>query len=166
MNIKKEPINGSGVECCVAEMDCSQDKRMHRRAPNCKTIPAAVRGSQRLALSLSILDGAVGKKARQKCGTAIKSWPWALLHSEPFTADSRVLSLSFSLSLLPSGSPFCLQSIDCIKNACSAPAVLHSIEMKPSYLCHVVKKSLQNKDFHVLFFLVCMVATSPAPFSG
>lgn len=84
---------------------------MHRKAANCKTIPAAVTGSQRLARSLSILDGAVGKKARQKCGAAIKSWQWAFLPSEPFTADSHVLSLYFSLSLLLSGSFYCTVKI-------------------------------------------------------
>lgn len=45
---------------------------MHRRAANCKTIPAAAIGSQRLARSLSILDGAVGKKARRKYGAPLK----------------------------------------------------------------------------------------------
>lgn len=73
---------------------------MHYRAANCKTIPATATGSQRLARSLSILDGAVCKKARRKSGAAIKSWQWAFLHSEPFTADTPILSLYFSLSLL------------------------------------------------------------------
>lgn len=89
------------VECCVAEMDCSRGKRMHYRAANCKTIPAKPStGSQRFAHSLSILDGAMGKKARRKSGAAIKSWQWAFLHSGPFTADTHVLSLYFSLPLL------------------------------------------------------------------
>lgn len=84
----------------VAEMDRSQGKRMHCRAANCKTIPAAATSSQRLARSLSILDTAVGKKARRTCGASIKSWQWAFLHFEPFTADTHVLSLYFSLSCL------------------------------------------------------------------
>lgn len=111
---KGRSINGSGVECCAAEMDCSEGKRMHRRAANCKTIPAAATGSQRLARSLSILDGAVGKKARRKCGAAIKSWQWAFLHSELFTADTDVPSLYFSLSCLAvsgSDSPACFRAL-------------------------------------------------------